>query len=73
MTATVNNFHPLPLGYFTLMMLLALGTATYGVVKLRSVAIDNRSAIDQSDKLVIGFFNVVISLVAICTMIYIAA
>jgi hypothetical protein len=72
MTATVtSNFH-LPLGYFTLMMLLAIGTASYGVLKLRSVAIDHRSTMDQSDKLVIGFFNVAISFVAICTMIYIA-
>jgi hypothetical protein len=72
MTATANNLHTLPYGYFALMLLLAMGTATYGVLKLRSVVAGYRSSVEQSDRLVIGFFNVVISLTAIGAILFIA-
>ncbi len=62
----------MPYGYFTLMLILAMGTATYGVLKLRSAVAGYRSPVEQSDRLVIGFFNVAISAIAIGAILFIA-
>lgn len=69
---TTNNLHTLPYGYLTMVLILAMGTATYGVLNLRSAVAGYRSPVEQSDRLVIGFFNVVISLTAIGAILFIA-
>jgi hypothetical protein len=72
---TPTNLHGLPHGYFTLMMVLALGTAVYGVMNLGSVVFrlsNYKPNTVASDKLVIGFFNVLVGIISICTIICIA-
>ena len=72
---TPTNLNGLPHGYFTLMMVLALGTAVYGAMNLGSVVFRLSSYKPNtvaSDKLVIGFFNVLVGVITICTIICIA-
>jgi hypothetical protein len=73
MTATVNNLHTRSHGYIALMLLLAMGTATYGIFNLRSiVAAGYPPSVEPADRLVIGFFNVATSLTAISAISFIA-
>jgi hypothetical protein len=75
MKSVMNNLHGFSNGYLIIILLLAISTCTYGLINLSSAAFrapNHRSDIEQSDQLVIGFFNVFISIVSICTVILIA-
>jgi hypothetical protein len=71
MNSMTSNLHGLPSRYLSVILLLATGMCAYGLINLSSVAFrepNYRPDIEQSDKLVIGLFNVVIGVVAICTV-----
>ena len=74
MNSVTSNLHGLPSRYLSVILLLATGMCTYGLMNLSSVAFrvpNYKPDIEQSDKLVIGLFNVIIGIVAICTVVLI--
>ena len=75
MNTVVGSPHGLSNIYLVIILLLAMGSCTFGLVNLSSAAFripDYQSDIEQSDRFVIGLFNVVISVVAIYSVVFIA-
>lgn len=75
MEITESDLHSLPAAPLFLIIFLAMAIGVYGLMNLRSAAFkihNSRSDIEQADKLVTGVFNIIISVVAICSMILIS-
>ncbi|WP_183566780.1 hypothetical protein [Mucilaginibacter sp. SP1R1] len=74
MKSAIDGLHSFPNGYLIIIVVLAMASGAYGFMNLSSVVfgVPNyyRSDIEQSDKLVIGFFNVAISVIAICSVMF---
>ena len=63
----INSIHNQLSAYVVVIVLLAIGIGAYGLMNLSAAfkVPNHRADIEQSDKFVIGLFNIIISVVAL--------